>query len=303
MKGLIKSSIGLINADADTDVNTDIDTCTVTNLLFFPPILFFSCSASPSLRCRGGTRTKDVQVCQCSPFTVKLPGTCSAGSTIRSYCAPLRCHFTTFIGKRWLPRGWFICTIRRPQPEILVIFGSFFHCAPLRYQFTTCLWMSGLNLDLLIFRNVFGQACQPKWCYPVYSNTDGPDAMYYEETTCTSEVVDFTATEFPGKLKLPGGSYMADIYYTADGLSAGGVAGGGTGLCMPKDIEVVDLKLHLACMPQQVCAPFYLCIHRRPPTLSGRAVAEASTKTSARHLNCSIIRQILAQKRENFELI
>jgi hypothetical protein len=96
------------------------------------------------------------------------------------------------------------------------------------------------------------QACQPKWCTPVYSNTVGPDAVYYEETACTSEVVDPDGTDFPGKLKLPRGSYLADVFYTA--LSAADLAnaGGANGMCMPKDIELVDLRLHVACLPEQV---------------------------------------------------
>ena len=48
----------------------------------------------------------------------------------------------------------------------------------------------------------------------------------------------------------------SDVFYTADSSFAGGVSGGGTGLCMPKDIEVVDLKLHVACIPDQV----HLCM-------------------------------------------
>ena len=96
------------------------------------------------------------------------------------------------------------------------------------------------------------QACQPKWCTPVYSNVVGPDPVYYEDVTCTSEVVDPEGKEFPGKFKVPGGSYLADVYYSSDVPGAVTVAGGGSGKCMPQHVEVVDLKLHAACIPEQV---------------------------------------------------
>ena len=89
----------------------------------------------------------------------------------------------------------------------------------------------------------------------MYSNTIGPDAVYYEETACTSEVVDPAGEDFPGKLKLPGGSYLADIFYAASSDDSAGSGTTGNGMCMPKDIELVDLKLHIACIPEQVACP------------------------------------------------
>ena len=91
--------------------------------------------------------------------------------------------------------------------------------------------------------------CQPKWCTAVRSKAAGAAPVYYEETACTSEVVG-KDQKFPGKLKIPSGSYLANVFYAA-GAGSGGVEGGGTGMCMPKDIELVDLKLHVACVPDQ----------------------------------------------------
>ncbi len=86
----------------------------------------------------------------------------------------------------------------------------------------------------------------------MYSNVVGPDPVYYEEIACTSEVVDPEGKEFPGKFKFPGGSYLADVFYASDAPGAVTVAGGGKGNCMAPYVEVVDLKLHVACIPDQV---------------------------------------------------
>ena len=94
----------------------------------------------------------------------------------------------------------------------------------------------------------------------MYSNVVGPDPVYYEEIACTSEVVDPEGKEFPGKFKFPGGSYLADVYYASDAPGAVNVAGGGSGNCMTQYVEVVDLKLHVSCVPDQVFVkPHFSC--------------------------------------------
>ena len=92
----------------------------------------------------------------------------------------------------------------------------------------------------------------------MYSNTIGPAPVYYEEIACTSEVVDPAGEDFPGKLKLPGGSYLADVFYVAPSDVSAGSLTLGNGMCMPKDIELIDLKLHIACIPEQVACPYIL---------------------------------------------
>ena len=129
-------------------------------------------------------------------------------------------------------------------------FGQRYRC------FCASLCISYLRQEILTSCYTILQACQPKWCSPVYSNTVGPDAVYYEETACTSDVLDLGVEDFPGRLKFPSGSYLADVYYVASSADLSGPAGEGQGLCMPKDIELVDLRLHVACLPEQVL----LCI-------------------------------------------
>jgi hypothetical protein len=66
-----------------------------------------------------------------------------------------------------------------------------------------------------------------------------------------SDVVDYSNAKFPGTFKFPEGSYLADVFYTS-GSESGGSANGGSALCMPKDVELVNLRLHEACIPEQV---------------------------------------------------
>ena len=148
------------------------------------------------------------------------------------------------------------------------------HTQPEAIQRLAQSWLTG-------FANLYGvpaQACQPKWCTPVYSNVVGPDPVYYEEIACTSEVVDPAGKEFPGKFKFPGGPYLADVYYASDAPGAVTVAGGGSGTCMAQHVEVVDLKLHVACIPEQVLAPSFLMSHAQLPL---RETAHCDSGTSA----------------------